>query len=166
MKKRRSARGMGLLLSLVLLSTVPRGLEAGKCTICSDLGEAGFPESYRTPLCALQLKHPEWQFEALNISQISREKGKNYDFPYVVEEEWRVEGRSLVAAGKAYAAYAQVGSDLYDSGFYRANREAVAYFMDPRNFLSDEGVFQFLNLSGGDEIPVSEVLITLQETIR
>ena len=157
MKKRRSARGMGLLLSLVLLSTVPRGLEAGKCTICSDLGEAGFPESYRTPLCALQLKHPEWQFEALNISQISREKGKNYDFPYVVEEEWRVEGRSLVAAGKAYAAYAQVGSDLYDSGFYRANREAVAYFMDPRNFLSDEGVFQFLNLSGGDEIPVSEV---------
>ena len=157
MKKRRSARVAGLLLSLVLLGTVPRGLESGECMICSDLAKAGFPESYRTALCALQLKHPEWQFEALDISELSRERGKLYDFPYVVEEEWRVAGRSLIAARKAYAAYAQAGSDLYDSGFYRANREAVAYFMDPRNFLSDEGVFQFLNLSGGDEIPVEEV---------
>ncbi len=161
MKKRRKAVVVGLVLSIALLGLVPKGVGRDACVICSDLAQRGFPESYRTALCALQLKHPTWQFEVLDISKLSRENGKYYDFSYVVEEEWRVAGRSLVSAGKSYAAYAQTGSDLYDSGFYRANRQAVAYFMDPRNFLSDEGIFQFMVLTGGDDfspVAVEEIL--------
>ena len=146
-----------LLLSALLLGFSASGKESGECMVCSRMGEAGFPESYRTALCALQMDHPSWRFEALNVSELSREKGKNYDFPFVVEEEWRVAGRSLVSARAEYAPYVQTGSDLYDSGFYRANRSAVAYFMDPRNFLSEEGIFQFMKLTGGSDIPASEV---------
>lgn len=154
--KKRIARGMVcLLVGVVLLGGSVKAEE--ECVICKSLGEAGFPESYRTALCALQLARPSWRFEALPITALSREKGKNYDFSTVVEEEWRVAGRSLVSARKEYGAYAEADSKLYDSGFYQANRDAVAYFMDPRNFLSEEGIFQFLNLTGGDEIPASEV---------
>ena len=154
--KKSIARGLAcMLLSVVLLGGTAKAEEG--CVICKRLGEAGFPESYQTALCALQIARPSWRFEALPITVMSLEKGKNYDFPTVVEEEWRVEGRSLVSARREYAPYAQADSKLYDSGFYQANREAISYFMDPRNFLSEEGIFQFLVLTGGDEIPPSEV---------
>ncbi len=157
MKKRRLVRSLLLILVIGILSGGTASAQEGECVICARLAEEGFPQSYRTALCALQLARPSWRFEALNVTGISREKGKCYDFSTVVEEEWRVAGRSLVSARKDYAAYAQVGSKLYDSGFYQANREAVAYFMDPRNFLSEEGIFQFMVLTGGDEIPAAEV---------
>ncbi len=160
MKNRVARRLACMLVGVVLFGGTVKAEE--ECVICKRLGQEGFPESYQTALCALQISRPSWRFEALPITQLSREKGKNYDFPTVVEEEWRVAGRSLVSARKEYAAYAETGSRLYDSGFYLANRDAVAYFMDPRNFLSEEGIFQFMLLTGGDEIPASEVEILLE----
>ncbi|MBQ3075461.1 MAG: hypothetical protein IJC26_05280 [Clostridia bacterium] len=158
MKQRRNTAWIfAIIMSLGLVGTRVGGIGESECLICSRLAESGFPETYRTALCALQLRHTNWNFEVLPVTELSRENGKNYDFSFVVEEEWRVAGRSLVSARKEYAAYAETGSDLYDSGFYRAGRDAVAYFMDPRNFLSEEGIFQFLVLTGGDEIPASDV---------
>ncbi len=154
--KRRAGRLICVILAVFMLGGTARA-QTQECLVCKRFEQAGFPESYRTALCALSLAHPTWKFEALFVTELSREKGKCYDFPFVVEEEWRVAGRSLVSARKEYAAYAQTGSILYDSGFYQASRDAVAYFMDPRNFLSEEGIFQFLVLTGGDDIPVSEV---------
>jgi len=156
MKKRSVRLWIWTLLAVFLLGGDAVAAEKD-CIVCNRFGEEGFPESYRTALCALSLSHPTWRFEALPITELSREKGKQYDFPFVVEEEWRVAGRSLVSARKEYAAYAEAGSKLYDSGFYRATQDAVAYFVDPRNFLSEEGIFQFMVLTGGDEIPVAEV---------
>ncbi|MBE6711966.1 MAG: hypothetical protein E7580_00435 [Ruminococcaceae bacterium] len=161
-RKKGAARLLCILLAAVLCGTAVSAAGAEECTVCATLRAKGFPESYRTALCALKLDHPNWDFEVLNVTALSREKGKNYDFPYVVEEEWQVAGRSLVSARKEYTAYVQTGSDLYDSGFYRANRGAVAYFMDPRNFLSEEGIFQFLILTGGSDVPASEVEKLLQ----
>ena len=153
---KRIARAMvSIFLGAALLGG--GGAAQEECVVCRRLEQEGFPKSYQTALCALQIARPSWRFEALPITALSREKGKNYDFSTVVEEEWRVAGRSLVSAGKEYGTYAQTGSRLYDSGFFQANREAVAYFMDPRNFLSEEGIFQFLLLTGGSEIPASEV---------
>ena len=153
----RWIRILSTLMAIVCLSTASGAAEARECTICAGLRAKGFPEEYLTGLCALKLAHPTWEFEVLDVTGISRQKGKNYDFSYVVEEEWQVAGRSLVSARKEYGAYVEAGSDLYDSGFYRANREAVAYFLDARNFLSEEGVFQFLVLTGGEDVPPSEV---------
>ena len=109
---KRIVRGMVcLLVGVVLLGGSVKAEE--ECVICKSLGEAGFPESYRTALCALQLARPSWHFEALPITALSREKGKNYDFSTVVEEEWRVAGRSLVSARKEYGAYAEADSKLF-----------------------------------------------------
>ena len=157
MKKRKIARYCAaILLAGILLSGSASSAEQ-ECVVCAKLEQDGFPKSYQTALCALQLVRPSWRFEALPVTELSRDKGKCYDFSTVVEEEWRVAGRSLVSARKDYAAYAQADGKLYDSGFYQASRDAVAYFMDPRNFLSENGIFQFMVLTGGDEIPASEV---------
>lgn len=133
------------VLIMALFSTAVFA-EKRECEICSALLQAGFPEEYRESLCALQLRHPSWRFEPLFITALSEEKGEKYTFPYVVTKEC-VQGRSLVSAGEKFAAYRD-GEAVFDTGYFDATRDAVAYFMDPRNFLSEKGVFQFLRLTG------------------
>ena len=47
------------------------------------------------------------------------------------------------------------GTRLYDSGWYCASEKAVAYYMDPRNFLDETNVFQFLDLNSYNSDSVS-----------
>ena len=139
---KRIARAMvSIFLGAALLGG--GGAAQEECVVCRRLEQEGFPKSYQTALCALQIARPSWRFEALPITALSREKGKNYDFSTVVEEEWRVAGRSLVSAGKEYGTYAQTGSRLYDSGFYQANREAVRILWTRETFFPRRGSFSF-----------------------
>jgi len=123
------------------------GERAGVCRICAELEKKGFPESYREPLCALQLMHPQWCFEAREITALSRQAGKEYTFDAVLEQETVVPSRSLVVSSEAFSPYRHASGERYDSGFYRASPEAVAFFTDPRGFLSEKGIFQFLTLN-------------------
>ena len=44
----------------------------------------------------------------------------------------------------------------YDTGYwYGASRKAIAYYMDPRNFLDEINIFQFLDVNNYDESSVS-----------
>ncbi len=137
-------RTVVILLALILL---PLQVTAAKeCDICRVLSEKGFPEDYREPLCALTILHPQWNFEPLFVTELSREKGKEYDFSYVVASE-TASGRSLVTGAVGFEAYRD-GEAVFDTGYFDATREAVAYFLDPRNFLSEKGIFQFLLVTG------------------
>ena len=130
------------IICIVLLG-VPVPSPAPRCEVCCLLEEAGFPPSYREGLCALQLAHPAWRFEPLFVSDLAEAEGEDYRFLQVVEKESEEE-RSLVPSGEAYASYRRAGGTLTDGGYYPASRETVAYFLDPRNFLTEEGIFQFL----------------------
>ncbi len=130
------------------------------CYFCSSLRERGFPSSYCERLCALGTTHPEWEFSPLFVTELSREKGEEYTFSYVLEKECE-KGRSLVSSSFVFAPYHGDRSVVYDAGFFDASKSAVAYFLDPRNFLSEKGIFQFLLLSGEGEFSsdgISEVL--------
>ena len=39
------------------------------------------------------------------------------------------------------------GTQLYDSGWYCASEKAIAYYMDPRNFLDEVNIFQFQDVN-------------------
>lgn len=135
-----------IVVILLTLTLFPLQVNAAKeCDICRILSEKGFPEDYREPLCALTLLHPKWNFEPLFVTKLSREKGEEYDFSYVVASE-TASGRSLVTGAEGFEAYYHREA-MFDTGYYNATRDAVAYFLDPRNFLSEKGVFQFLNVS-------------------
>ncbi len=110
-----------------------------------------FPESYKPYLRELHEKYPEWSF-----------------VPMITGLEWQdvVKGeiskptsnkndkKSLVAAGsvtsdifKSTSSYDYNASTgvfkQWDGGFVAASNLAVSYFMDPRNFLTAENIFQF-----------------------
>lgn len=107
-----------------------------------ELKAKGFPDTYIPYLVSLHKRHPSWIFTAkdtdLNWADVLAKENKSgvsvisYIFP------------------NYYFSYA---SDCYvnghfvswdSGGWYQASSDVVAYYLDPRNFLTDSGVFQFL----------------------
>ena len=108
------------------------------------LKQQGFPESYWEGLKLLHSMYPEWVFKAdLN----------GFDWNYAVDQESKI-GNSLVQSTsksswkstdpRAYNWDTGKWTEFDTGGWVAASREIVAYYMDPRNFLSQNSVFQFL----------------------
>lgn len=106
----------------------------------------GFTESYKEPLRSLHNLHPEWEFRAVQT-------GLSWDS--VIAAESKV-GTNLVAKNSITSwkstektAYNWNTNSWYtfDGGAWvAASKQLVAYYMDPRNFLTDSAIFQFESL--------------------
>lgn len=108
-----------------------------------ELTRQGFPESYKVMLRQLHERYPLWRFEAHHTG---------LDWNTVIEKESRV-GLNLITNSKS-TEWKSFESGAYNwktdkfipydgSTWVTASKEAVAYYMDPRNFLDEQGVFQF-----------------------
>ena len=105
-----------------------------------------FPEDYKAALRALHEKYPKWQFVPVNTE---------LDWNNVVAAEITV-GKNLVAKSSiaswkstAPQAYNWESNTWYgfDGGSWAAaSPELIKYYLDPRNFLDDSGIFQFETL--------------------
>ena len=121
-----------------------------------QLKNAGFPSSYWDKLSALHSKHSNWNFIANNT-------GRDWSYATWAETGAVADGdddKSLIQAPGGdtdlIAGYLKTDNynyktnkfNLKDSGyFYAARQEMVAYYMDPRNFLNENFIFQFELLS-------------------
>ena len=111
-----------------------------------------FPESYKENLYALKEKHPNWTFEVMNTG---------LDWSTVLYNEMNPAQRSLVPS------YFQSGfvGDYYGDGWSCATQAAVEYYMDPRNWLTEEYIFQFEKLTyNGTTQGIATVQKVLQNT--
>lgn len=96
-----------------------------------------FPDSYKAGLWMLHCIHPNYNFRAYNTG---------LDFYTVLDNEDNV-SRSL-ANVNSHPGWVKPDSPVYDGGGWMAARnEVVQYFLDPRNFLEPEHIFQFEMLS-------------------
>ena len=66
------------------------------------------------------------------------------DWNTVIKNEYGVAGRNLVETTQEEW---RDGTELYDTGWYRASKEAVEYVIDPRNSLDTTNIFQFQKLN-------------------
>lgn len=92
-----------------------------------------FPESYRPYLSQLKSRHPNWVFVPMNT---------NIEWSTVITEEMRGD-RSWVHSSKP-AAWK---GEQRDNNWYLATKEAVEYCVDPRNFLNEQYIFMFEQLT-------------------
>lgn len=107
-------------------------------TTCEvEMSNLGFPSSYWGGLCALKERHPNWQFVPLKI---------NYDWSYIVDKESSC-GVNLIYGSNENSGFIDSTCTAYDSGYVGITQTGVAYYMDPRNFLSDRFIFQFQALN-------------------
>lgn len=107
----------------------------------------GFPESYKTQLRILHAQYPNWKFEAQHT---------NLTWNEMIEAQ-SVLGTSLVSKNSISswksiqngAYYWETGTwKTFDGGAWvAASEELIAYYVDPRNFLDGQYIFQFLKQS-------------------
>lgn len=111
--------------------------------------EKGFPESYHSYLLEIHARHPKWKFVAEELSM---------DFDAAVNEE-SIQNRNVLQGTAFNEGWRSIASHTYnmwnntfmeakisDPGYYNASREAIAYYMDPRNYLNEKYIFAFETL--------------------
>lgn len=106
----------------------------------------GFPSSYIEALQALHEKYPKWTFKAYQTG---------IDWSTAVDNEGKV-GLNLISNSRsgdwksqeegAYNAATGTYIPFDGSSWVTASEKAVRYYMDPRNFLTESGIFQFESL--------------------
>lgn len=97
-----------------------------------EMNSLGFPSSYWSGLCALKEKHPTWKFNAVKT---------NLDWATVVDNESAC-GTSYIATSNQEYIDSSC-KNAYKNTWYPASQKAVAYYMDPRNWLDEKYIFQF-----------------------
>lgn len=102
---------------------------------------SSFPESYKNYLRDLHEDHPSWEFKPVNV-------GASWNTALNKEAS---EGVSLVQDNVDASWISQSYTGVCDApNWVNASRAIIAYYMDPRNLLSDSAVFQFLDLRTSD----------------
>ena len=125
------------------------------------LNAQGFPDSYKDSLRALHAKYPNWVFTAQHT-------GLNWDD--VISNE-SVVGTNLVSSS-SISSWKSTAAGAYDwntstwpgfdgSSWVAASQEIISYYMDPRNFLDENYVFQFLLQSYDGSVHTIEGLNTM-----
>lgn len=91
-----------------------------------------FPKSYRAGLYALKALHPNWTFVMLDTG---------LDWNAALDAE--MGNKSWMPNSKP----AWMKGDTINSGWSYASRDGLAFYMDPRNSLSEDYIFQFEQLN-------------------
>ena len=113
------------------------------------LNSQGFPEDYKVKLKELHKKHPSWIFKAVK---------SKYSWVDALNQQDQ-SGTSLMNVNTTYAqngyeGYLSTALADYDhinnrfiphdgTYWFQANRQTIAYYMDPRNFLDEKQIFMF-----------------------
>lgn len=107
-----------------------------------------FPKSYQTALRSLKNTHPNWTFVPMKTG---------LDFSTSVSRE--MGDKSLIQRTTDNVSKGWVGTACpSESGWYYATQPAVAYHMDPRNFLTEACIFQFEQLTFNDSYHTAEAV--------
>lgn len=125
------------------LSAYPSGSSASKATgaYLSDaefekyMNNEGFPESYKVRLRNLHRAHPNWGFEAYHV---------NANWADALAKQTR--NKVSLVHGSFPKSYRKNNTQIEPS-WYNASNSVVAYYMDPRNFLSEDRIYMFEDLS-------------------
>lgn len=115
----------------------------------------GFPDTYIPYLINLHKKHPSWDFTVFK-SELT------FDKIVSIEYDGHSKGWSLIEdTGRYYDGYKSTDSwsynyltDTFNTNFegggsrwYAPNKQTIAYYLDPRNFLNEKQIFMFESLS-------------------
>ena len=108
-------------------------------------GINAFPESYQKKLAYLKYNHPNWQFKAyytgIDWGELTSSYAENKCLKNTVYKSSLVDPLTLCICGRSG-----------DPGYYCASAKMVNFYLDPRNFMDESMVFQFLDLANGDGV--------------
>lgn len=115
------------------------------------LNSQNFPESYKPALRALHTKHPNWKFTSMPSGS----------FATAVIAEKNV---SSIQGNSSYYEVVNGGFVETEKNWYLANDATVAYYLDPRNFLTEKYILQFESLENSSNYNEAVVQSSLNNT--
>lgn len=137
------------LLSAVLFITTAFTMQnaavyAADSSFEAALQAEGFPESYRVKLRLLHQKHPNWTFKAKKLE---------FSWKDALAKQYADADANTISVNYK-DAYKAVREGTYNftthtylpkdgASWVSASKQAVAFYMDPRNWLTESGIFMF-----------------------
>lgn len=135
---------IGLLLMIILFILIFLTYFEGTSNAAYSDKFANYP-GYKELIDALQKAHPNWEFEILETG---------LDWAASVKEESK-HRRSLIQSSKT-GPWRCSCNEEYEPNWYCASSAAVAYYLDPRNSLNEEFIFQFEKLTYNSDLQTKE----------
>ena len=146
----------------------------------AELKAKGFPDSYIEGLCYLHYLYPKWVFTpyftgggtSIDTSldwATSLKKENTFGYSLLPANSCKTEvTKELIYSWFSHeeGAYNPLTDTYtsYDTGnWYQASNEAIAYYMDPRNFLTEKGISMFRSQAYN---PAIQTLEGTQEVIK
>ena len=130
---------------------------SGSYTQYIKSGINAFPESYQKKLAYLKYLHPNWEFKAyytgISWDELTSSQAENKCLTNTIHKGDLLDPSVLCVCGRTG-----------DPGYYCASAKTVNYYLDPRNFMGEAMVFQFLDLSNGTGISKDIVAKTVSGT--
>ena len=122
-----------------------------------EFASNGIPEIYWTKLTLLKDNHPNWKFTGYKT---------NLNWEDAITAESQVGISYIQSSNPIYLSLDEgsynVSNNTYNQmeagGWYAANKQTVAYYMDPRNFLNEINIFMFENLGYNASLQTKEVI--------
>ena len=110
----------------------------------NTLRSKGFPESYVENLTKMHAIHPNWNFEVSNIG-VSLTDAVNGEYSPIYKNLISTTNKNQLSTDGA--AYSNGTYTQFEPGWYAPSKDTLKYYMDPRNFLDDNSIFMFEQLS-------------------
>ena len=132
-----------IIIAVLSIFVVPSNKAYAATTYKQTLksGISSFPEEYKKALEQIQKLHPNWTFEAYYT-------GLPWDT--LILNETATHGRNRVIKSSDYSWKCTCGN--LASGYVCASEGITKYYLDPRNFLNEVNIFQFLEISYNNKI--------------
>ncbi|MBR2744064.1 MAG: SH3 domain-containing protein [Clostridia bacterium] len=131
-----------VFISYIFMSCVPvKKSYAAQSKEAYSAGKISKYPGYQQLIENLKAKHPNWNFKILYTG---------LDWNQVIKNETTAShGRNLVDYSRSGAwVCSTCGDKAYDTGKWKCASEAtVSYYMDPRNWINEDYIFQFEDLS-------------------
>lgn len=119
-------------------------------TFEAELNKQGFDETYKRWLRVIHEAHPNWTFQSLKT---------NLDFNTSIARE-----KYTSSVYYTCTACREVPNYETEKNWYIANDQTVGYFLDPRNFLEEDSILMFEDLSYSNNYTEQTVKSVLKGT--
>lgn len=116
------------------------------------LDEQKFPESYKEALRALHEKHPNWTFKSMDTDLTFSKAASAF------------QNVGAIQGGTKYYELEKGKPIETEPGWYLPNKETTSYYLDPRNFLTEQYILQFESLENSPLYTESVVQSILKST--
>lgn len=137
-------RILSFVLSLAMLVSVYAPFNAFASSYEDELVAMGFPKSYVSYLTELHSKYPNWVFKPFKTNLTWDEAVNGERTPHKDQRLQKISGKSDAYFCKCSTCYKNGSYVVWEgSNWVSASEQAVAYYMDPRNWLSEKYIFQF-----------------------